>query len=68
VDFCAVAGNVILNQIVDGGSSLVIAVFDTKNNNISQAAITGNVFRGETTLPPRTPASLPPWTSYNFAI
>ena len=66
VDFCAIAGNVILNQALRGGSSLVVAVFDAKGVNIAEAAITGNVLRGAATLPPRTPPSLPDWTTYNY--
>lgn len=66
-DFCAATGNVILNQSKDG-PSLAIVVFDgsTPPVNVAQAAVTGNVLRGPAALPPRTPASLPAWVSYNY--
>jgi hypothetical protein len=67
VDYCAVAGNVILNQSGDG-SSLAISVLNANKVNIARAAITGNVLLGGTILPPRVPASLPDWTTYNLAI
>lgn len=67
VDFCAVTGNVILNQAGDRGGSLAIAVFNsaTPPANVAIAAITGNVLVGRAALPPRVPASLPEWTTYN---
>jgi hypothetical protein len=67
VDYCAVAGNVILNQSGDG-SSLAIVVLNANKANIARGAITGNVLQGGTTLPPRVPGSLPDWTTYNSVM
>ena len=68
VDFCTVTGNIILNQFGERGGSLAVAVFNTATPpaNIAWAAITGNVLQGNTFLPPRTMATLPDWTTYNF--
>ena len=66
VQFSAVTGNVILNEA--GGSSLAIVVTNAAGANTATAAITGNVLRGPTNLPPRAPASLPDWTTYNTLL
>jgi hypothetical protein len=66
VQFCAVTGNVVMNQAA--GGSLAVIVNNGAGANVSSAAITGNVLKGATSLPPRSPASLPDWTTYNCLL
>ena len=65
--FAAVAGNVIMNQ-GKGGGSLAVVVPNAAGANTANAAITGNVLMGPSNLPPRSPASLPDWTTYNCML
>lgn len=73
VDVCTATGNTILNQLGRGkpdgftSASLIIAnTFATRNTAL--AAVTGNVLEGPATLPARTIAGLPAWTTYNTII
>jgi len=71
--YCAAAGNVILN--IGGGGSLAIGVASAAGPagsppaNIANAAVTGNVLEGATSLPPRGGSPpLPDWTTYNDLV
>jgi hypothetical protein len=66
VEYSAVTGNCIMNQVLRSGKSLSIYVPGSDLTNIAITAVTGNVLLGPTNLPPRNPASLPDWTTYNF--
>lgn len=71
VRFCAVTGNVILNEHYPANAGcLAIVAFDGAGANIASAAVTGNVLYGTAALPAHvdvaTGAVLPDWTTYNF--
>jgi hypothetical protein len=68
--YCAATGNIILNR--SGGGSLSIGVFAgglEVARNVAHAAVTGNILKGPTSLPPREGStSLPAWDTYNDLI